>query len=148
MHKDYRSKQYRKKFEKNEDSKITHTSYTLYYHLVWSVKKRFPLITESVPFELEKFVKIKCRELDVHLLEIGINQEHVHAILSLKPAHYIPEIVKQVKGFSVHEINKTKQDYIKWTRGYSIRTISKKDLPIAIGYVKNQRMHHVDIDRN
>jgi putative transposase len=94
VNKAYRSKQYRKKFEKDEDISITHTDYALFYHLVWSVKKRFWLITESIRASLEENLKKKCEELEVHLLAMGINPEHVHCIISLKPTHYIPEVVK------------------------------------------------------
>jgi len=142
MNKAYRSKQYRKKIEEDKDVSITHTSYALYYHLVWSVKKRFQLITDSIMDKLELLLKKKCEELRVHLLAVGINPEHVHSIISLRPTHYIPEVVKELKGFSSHEINKDQNDFIKWARGYSIRTVSEKDLQAAINYVRNQRKHH------
>jgi putative transposase len=143
MNKAYRSKQYRRKFEENEDVSITHTSYALYYHLVWSVKKRFHLITESMRADLEDNLNKKSKELDLHLLTVGINPEHVHCIISLKPTHYIPEVVKELKWFSSYEINKERRDIIKWARGYSIRTVSEKNLQEAIKYVKNQRRHHL-----
>jgi putative transposase len=144
MNKAYRSKQYRKKIEEEKDVSITHTSYALYFHLVWSVKKRFQLITDLMMDNLELLIKKKCEEFGVHLLAVGINPEHVHNIISLKPTHYIPEIVKELKGFSSHEINKERNDFIKWARGYDIRTVSPKNLQAAIDYVKNQKRHHLD----
>jgi putative transposase len=142
MNKGYRSKQYRKKFEKDEDVSISHTSYALYYHLVWAVKRRFHLITESVKSDLEKNLKKKCEQLEVHLLAVGINPEHVHCIISLRPTHYIPEVVKELKGFSSHDVNKGGEEFIKWARGYGIRTVSEKNLAAAIKYVENQERHH------
>lgn len=142
MNKGYRSKKYRKKFEKDEDVSISHTSYALYYHLVWAVKKRFRLITESVRADLEGNLKKKSEQLVVHLLAVGINPEHVHCIISLRPTHYIPEVVKELKGFSSHEVNKGGEEFIKWARGYSIRTASEKNLAAAIKYVQNQGRHH------
>ena len=142
MNKAYRSKQYRKKIEEDKDVSITHTSYALYFHLVWSVKRRFQLITDTIVDKLEFFLDKKCKKLGVHLLAIGINPEHIHTIISLRPTHYIPEIVKELKGFSSHEINKSQRDFIKWARGYSIRTVSEKNVQVAVNYVKNQRKHH------
>jgi putative transposase len=142
MNKGYRSKQYRKKVEKDHDVSISHTSYALYYHLVWAVKKRFHLITSSIKADLEKNLRGKCEQLGVHLLAVGLNPEHVHCIISLRPTHYIPEAVKELKGFSSHEVNKGGEDFIKWARGYSIRTVSEKNLTAAIKYVENQGKHH------
>ena len=142
MNKAYRAKQYRKKIEEDKDISITHASYALYFHLVWSAKKRFQLITDLIMGKLELLLKKKCEQLKVHLLEVGINPEHVHNVISLKPTHYIPEVVKELKGFSSHEINKKQDDFIKWARGYDIRTVSQKNLQAAINYVKNQKRHH------
>ncbi len=142
MNKGYRSKQYRRKVERDEDLTISHTSYALYYHLVWAVKNRFRLITESIKSDLEKNLKKKCEQLEVHLLAVGINPEHVHCIISLRPTHYIPEVAKELKGFSSHEVNKGEEEFIKWARGYSIRTVSETNLTAAIKYVENQGKHH------
>lgn len=148
MGKSYRSKQYRRKFEEDCDTSITHTSFALYYHVVWTVKNRFDLIRESMKTGLEENLKKKCKELEVHALAIGINPEHVHCVLSLKPTHYIPEVVGGLKGFSAHEINSDGEEFLKWARGYSVRTVSEKNLSAAIRYVKNQKKHHAgDITR-
>jgi len=138
----YRSKQYRRKFEEGRDTRSTHTSYVLYYHVVWAVKKRFRLIEASMKADLEESLRRKCRELDVHMLALGINPEHVHCILSLKPTHYIPEVVKELKGFSSHEINREKDQFLSWGRGYGVRTVSQRNLSAAIRYVQNQKGHH------
>jgi REP element-mobilizing transposase RayT len=109
---------------------------------VWSAKKRLPFISESVRIDLETKLKDKCKQLGVHLLALGINPEHVHCIISLRPTHYMPEVVKELKGFSSHEINKGGEEFIKWARGYSIRTVGEKNLLAAIRYVENQEKHH------
>lgn len=75
-------------------------------------------------------------------MALGLNPEHVHCIISLRPTHYIPEVVKELKGFSSHEVNKGREEFIKWARGYSIRTVSEKNLTAAIKYVENQGKHH------
>jgi REP element-mobilizing transposase RayT len=143
MKKAYRPKQYRRRFEEDQQAPITHTSYALYYHLVWSVKMRFHLIDSSMIAELEDNLKRKCKELGAHMLAIGTNPEHVHCILSLKPTHCVADVVKQLKGFSSHEINKRRDRFLKWGRGYGVRTISERNLSAAIQYVKSQTEHHL-----
>jgi putative transposase len=138
----YRSKQYRRKFKKELYKKITHTSYALYYHIVWSVKKRIHLIDNSMEVKMASLLQKKCKELGVNLLSLGINPEHIHMIIGLKPTHHIPEVVKKLKGFSAHEINKDGGNFIKWTRGYSIRTVGESNLKSAIKYVRDQKKKH------
>jgi putative transposase len=103
---------------------------------------RFHLIDTSIIADLEGSLRRKCKELGIHMLAVGINPEHVHCIVSLKPTHCIAEVVKQLKGFSSHEINKGEDQFLKWARGYSVRTVSERNLSAAIRYVDNQTKHH------
>ena len=139
----YRSKKYRQKFEQDEDVGTAHANYMLYFHLVWCVKERYDVITPEIEPKLEGCIRRKSTGLGIHILAIGINPEHVHLLISLKPTHYIPEIVQQLKGYSAYQINQTVDSaFIKWGRGYSIRTVGRKALQIAINYVNNQKEHH------
>jgi REP element-mobilizing transposase RayT len=110
--------------------------------LVWSVKQRFHLIDDPLKEKLKSLIQKKSKELKIQLLSLGINPEHVHLIIGLRPVHYIPVVVKQLKGFSARKINRNKKEFIKWTRGYSIRTISERNLKAVIRYVRNQEKHH------
>ena len=78
----------------------------------------------------------------MRLLQIGINPDHVHLVFSAKPIHYLPEIMKEIKGNSSRLTNKNGEDFIKWQRGYDIRTVSEWNLQKTIEYVKNQDQHH------
>ena len=49
-----------------------HTSYVLYFHVVWATKKREPLIDREMAGFLRDFLTEKCEKLEVHLLEQGI----------------------------------------------------------------------------
>jgi len=130
----------------DDKHKPNHTSYTLYFHVTWSTKKREPLISKEIAAFLQSFFPKKCKELEVHLLAQGIVCDHVHLILSLRPTHYIPEILNYLKGTASHEAN-NHHDFINtlaWTRGYHIDTISKRNLDAAKSYVNNQYQRHPD----
>jgi len=123
---------------------VTHTSYALYYHLVWDTAERHALIDAELRSFLGDFVLHKCDELDAHVLAIGINPDHIHLILSLKPSHYIPDIVQALKGGSAYAVNHASPPLgpVRWNRGYSIRTVSERNLDIAKAYVNKQAAHH------
>ncbi|NOZ06356.1 MAG: IS200/IS605 family transposase [Chloroflexi bacterium] len=120
----------------------THTSYALYYHLTWSTEDREPLISKGVESMLSRFFPAKCRELDVILMAHGMVPDHVHLLISLKPTHSIPEVVRRLKGASSREVNRSTSAMLYWERGYSVRTVSERNLDVAKSYVNNQKVRH------
>ncbi len=133
-------------WELGEDHKPNHNSYALYCHVAFVTYKREPLINRESAAFLEQFLPDKCAELEVHLLEQGILCDHVHLILSLRPTHYIPEILNYLKGTSAHEANNHRdfQNLLRWMRGYRIDTISTSNLERAKQYVRDQYKRHPD----
>ena len=129
-----------------EGHKPNHNSYALYYHIVFVTRKREPLITQAIAGFLNKFFQVKCEELEVHLLEQGILCDHVHLIVSLRPTHYIPEVLNYLKGTASHEANHHHDfaNVLYWMRGYHIDTVSPSALDRARQYVRNQYQHHLD----
>ena len=130
----------------DEGHKPNHNSYTLYYHIVFVTRKRDPLITREITDFLEEFFQTKCDEMEVHLLEQGILCDHVHLVLSLRPTHYIPEVLNFLKGTASHDANYRHEfaNMLYWMRGYHIDTISRTMLERAKVYVRDQYKHHTD----
>jgi len=126
--------------------KPNHNSYTLYYHIVFVTRKREPLIDREIAEFLKQFFHDKCDDLEVHLLEQHSLCDHVHLILSLRPTHYIPEVINFLKGTASHEANNHHEfnNVLYWMRGYRIDTISSKSLKRAKTYVREQHKHHPD----
>lgn len=129
-----------------ENHKPNHNSYALYYHIVFVTYKREPLIDGEIADFLARFFPAKCAELEIRLLEQGILCDHVHLITSLRPTHYIPEVLNYLKGTSAHEANNHHefQNSLRWMRGYRIGTISTTNLDRARQYVRKQHEHHPD----
>jgi len=130
----------------DREHKPNHTSYALYFHIVWATKKREPLIDRQMAHFLREFLSAKCKELDVRLLEQGILCDHVHLLLSMRPTHYIPEVINSLKGTASHEANYRYSftNSLYWTRGYHINTVSERNLNAARAYVRNQHERHPD----
>ena len=129
-----------------ESHKPNHNSYALYYHVVFVTYKREPLIDREIAAFLREFFPAKCAELEVHLLEQGIVCDHVHLLLSLRPVHYIPEVLNYLKGASAHEANNHHdfRNVLRWMRGYHIDTVSRRTLESAKRYVREQHKRHPD----
>ena len=133
-------------WQMDEGHKPNHNSYALYYHVVFVTRKREPLIDRKIADFLEQFFQTKCDEMDVHLLEQNALCDHVHLVLSLRPTHYIPEVLNFLKGTASHEANCHHRfvNSLYWVRGYHIDTISARSLEPARAYVRDQYKHHPD----
>ncbi len=133
-------------WELDKPHEPNHNSYTLYYHIVFVTHKREPLINREMCNFLNRFFQTKCEDMEIHLLEQGILCDHVHLVLSLRPTHYIPEVINFLKGTASHEANNHHQfmNSLYWMRGYHIDTISGNTLEQAVAYVRGQYNHHPD----
>src|ERR1035437_10354165 len=124
----------------------SHNVSCLIYHIVCSTEYRRVVISEGV----DQTNKETCLEIskryDVHFLEIGTDQDHVHFLIQSVPMMLPKNIVQMVKSivgravFEKHPEVKQKLWGGKfWTSGYFINTVSRHGSESGIAnYVKNQ----------
>ena len=129
-----------------EKHKPNHNSYVLYYHTVFVTDRREPLIDRELEAFLRSFFGAKCEEMSVNLLAQGIVCDHVHLVVSLRPSHYIPEVMNYLKGTSAHEANHHHEfkNSLRWMRGYRMDTVSARNLEAAKNYTEAQYERHPD----
>jgi putative transposase len=111
----------------------------LYYHLVWSTKKRLPLINEEDECGLYNYLASKASQMECRVLAVNGCSDHIHLVIEIPPKMALAEVVQRLKGASSHDF----PDLI-WQRGYGALTISEWNLERVVGYVKNQKIHHRD----
>ncbi len=116
----------------------------LNYHIVFSTKYRDSLIHQSIEDELYLYIGGIIRDEEGILLEIGGTENHIHLVIKLKPAHFIPDILRLIKGSSSRWINNHKKTemYFSWQTGYGAFSVSKAELPQIQAYVCRQKEHH------
>ena len=100
--------------------------------------------------QVDQTIKETCLEIakryDMHFLEIGTDQEHVHFLIQSVPMMLPKNVVQTVKsivGRAVFEKNPEVKQRLWggkfWTSGYFINTVSRHGSKSAIAnYVKNQ----------
>lgn len=109
----------------------SHSKHNINYHIVWIPKYRRKILTGRVERMLRSIIEAQCFVLGVELLALEIMPDHVHLFVGVKPEHRPFQIVKQIKGYSSHEMRKTLWEarqlgYAKpwkkwkalWARGY------------------------------
>ncbi len=114
-------------------------NYKLYFHLVIVTKFRAPVFDIHNQERVEAIIKMKCKQAGYHIRATAIQKDHVHLLLSLKPIHAIPDVVKNIKGFSAHTFNKLFDKKLIWQPGYSISTVSEEALLSVKKYIENQK---------
>lgn len=115
-----------------------------YYHLVWATANREALINSGVEPLLYAYMIKKSAELRVYVYAINGWFDHVHLIVSIPPKLSVADVVKNLKGSSSHDINKSgKLDCaFAWQRGYGVFTLGERQKADAEKYVCNQKIHH------
>jgi len=116
----------------------------LYIHIVFSVKSRENLISESWANELYKYITGIVKNDKQKLIIINGMPDHIHILLSISPNIAISDLVRDIKANSSRFINEKKfvKGKFHWQEGYGAFSCSKKNLEKVINYIKNQKEHH------
>ena len=81
-----------------------HRVHLIVYHLIWCPKRRKAVLVGTVAQECERLIRTKCEQLDWTILEIAVQADHVHLFVRVFPTNAASEVIKEVKGFTAHEL--------------------------------------------
>jgi putative transposase len=112
--------------EENIYQKDEHRVHYIAYHLIWSPKRRKPILVGAIAEDCAKHIKDKCSERGWKVLNISIQPDHVHLFVQSFPAVSAEIIVKECKGFSSYNLRnkypETKKLPCLWTKSYFAST--------------------------
>jgi len=132
-----------------------HNKNLMLYHLVCPVKYRRKVFTK----EVEDTLKVVCLEIshryEMHFVEIGSDEDHVHFLIQSVPMMRPKTMVQTTKSITAKEIFKLHPEVKQklwggqfWTDGYYINTVGVHGNEEAIReYVKNQGKEYKQIYR-
>lgn len=118
----------------------------LLYHLVGVGKGREEWFDLQVDQELKKVCLEISKRYEIHFLEIGTDQDHVHFLIQSVPMYSPTKIARVVKSLTAREILKRFPQLRSklwggefWSNGYFINTVSRQGSETTIQrYVKTQ----------
>ena len=107
--------------------------YSLQYHIVWCVKYRRKILTPDIEVSLMAIIHKIAKDNDFEILEANTDKDHIHLLISCSPQHYIPNIMKALKGVSARLLMKEHGDFLKqkllgghlWNPSYFVATVSE-----------------------
>ena len=123
----------------------SHTVYDIKYHFVWITKYRYKILKGNVAFRLRELLVQGCEAYGIKILKGGIQQDHVHMLLSC-PTNMAPsEIMQKLKGRSSKLLQEAFPELKKrywgqhiWGRGYFCGTVGAVDQKTIEEYIETQ----------
>ena len=134
-----------------------HNVNVLIYHIVCPAKYRKTIFSKEVDQTLKDVCLEISKRYEIHFLEIGTDQDHVHFLVQSVPTISPTKVVRTIKSITAREIFHRLPSVKKelwggqfWTSGYYISIVGKKGNETAIKeYVKKQgtkeqyeQLHH------
>ena len=120
--------------------------YCLHYHIVWCVKYRHKVLTPEIVGDLVQILEKIANDNDFEILELNTDTDHVHILIDCSPQHFIPDIMKAIKGVSARLLMKKYGDTLRkklwgghlWNPSYFITTVSGNTEAQVREYIKSQ----------
>lgn len=125
--------------------KLAHVVYQCSYHIVWCPKYRFRIMKGGVGKYIEETIRSLCEWKSIDILELNVQEDHVHTVVNIPPKHSISEVMGILKGKTAIKVFKSypalkRKPYWGnhfWSRGYCVSTIGLDENKIR-RYVKYQ----------
>ena len=109
-----------------------HNKSLLLYHLVCPIKYRRSVLSEDVAKSLVEVCKNIESRFEIHFLEIGADDNHVHFLIQSIPMMCPKSIVQVVKSITARELFRLHPEVKEqlwggqfWTDGYYINTVGQ-----------------------
>lgn len=113
-------------------------------HCVWSTKNRENCISIEWEGELWAYIGGIARNHDIHPIQIGGIENHIHALVEPPKTMSLSDLMKTLKGSSSYWINENKKvpGRFRWQVGYGAFSVSSSMVPNVRRYIQDQRKHH------
>ena len=129
----------------SELQKLAHAVWQCKYHLIWCPKYRFKILNGALQRSVGDLLRQLCDWKNLEILEMNVQEDHVHLLLSIPPKLSVSEVVGFLKGksaikiFDKHlELKKRYWGRHFWAKGYCVSTVGLDEKRIR-QYVKWQK---------
>ena len=121
--------------------------YSIQYHIVWCVKYRHKILSNKIESRLKEILDKIANDNGYKIITINGDLDHIHLLIECTPQHYIPNIIKALKGVSARLLMLEYKDELKkklwgghlWNPSYFISTVSENTEEQIRNYIKSQK---------
>lgn len=120
------------------------TFWRLHYHIVWTTRRRAPLLVDDIERQIYGTLREKADDLNLVVHAMGGLADHVHLVVSIPPSLSVSECVRQLKGASAYYVNHQPNvdSTFRWQRGYGVLSFGDRSMSSIVAYVQNQKQYH------
>lgn len=120
--------------------------YALRYHIVFCVKYCHPVIIGDIEVRLKEIFQEIATANGFEIVTMEVMPDHVHLLVDCKPQHYIPNIIKALKGNSARFLFKEYPSLKRklwgghlWNPSYFITSVSDITENVIKDYIESQK---------
>jgi len=124
--------------------KLSHTIYECKYHVVVCPKYRHRIFTREVGEYAKQQIYTLSKHKDmVEVMELKIQHDHIHLVMSVPPKYAVSEIMGYLKGklsLRLFQNMKNREAVLGrqlWSRGYCVSTVGLNE-DLIRRYVQHQ----------
>ena len=123
---------------------MANTYSQLYIQVVFAVKGRQNLISNTWKDELFKYITGIVTNEGQKLIAINGVSDHIHILIGIKPNKALSDLVRDIKANSSRFINEKAwvNGKFEWQTGFGAFSYSHSNLTNVIRYIQNQEEHH------
>ena len=125
--------------------KLSHVIWHCQYHIVWVPKYRYKVLTGKIEREVRKTIVVQSERLGCNIVELNLQNDHVHLLIKVPPKIAISKLMGVLKGKSAIRVFAKFPELKKkpywgnhfWAEGYCVDTVGL-DSEMIKKYVKYQ----------
>jgi len=123
---------------------MANTYTQLYVHIVFAVKGRGNLVSQSWKEELYKYIAGIIVNKNQKLMILNGMPDHLHLLVGFKPDCSLSDLVRDIKANSSKFINEKKWvlGKFEWQAGFGAFTIGQSQIDRVVNYILTQEDHH------
>ena len=72
--------------------------YSIKYHLVWCIKYRQNILNDKIDTDVKNIISQIDKDNEVSIIKMETDRNHIHLLIECNPQHYLPNIIKALKG--------------------------------------------------
>lgn len=120
--------------------------YYLRYHIVFCVKYRHKIIEGPIEARLKEMFQYLARVHKFEIVAMEVMPDHVHLLVDCAPQHYIPDIIKALKGNTARFLFKEFPELKRklwgghfWNPSYFVASVGENTEEAVKKYIESQK---------
>jgi putative transposase len=118
-------------------------AWNINYHLVWTPKRRAPVLKGAIASHLKEIFLRKAAEIGVSIEAMEVMPDHVHLFVSCGPKLSPQQIVKRLKGEASLILKKSYPQLAAipclWSSSYYCGTVGQVSESVVKLYIERQK---------